>query len=83
MPSLAARAAVTGGGKKGIEHRSSSWAKGGGSGRKAARGVSVKELERRQVKAGRKEARELAAWSSGMNVRDVGGGSEDGSGEWE
>jgi hypothetical protein len=72
-----------GGGKKGIEHRSSSWAKGGGSGRKAARGVSVKELERRQVKAGRKEARELAAWSSGMNVRDVGGGSEDGSGEWE
>ena len=72
-----------GGGKKGIEHRSSSWAKGGGSGRKAARGLSVKELERRQVKAGRKEARELAAWSSGMNVRDVGGGSEDGSGEWE
>ncbi len=40
-------------------------------------------MERRQVKAGRKESMELAAWASGMNVRDVGGGSEDGSGEWE
>ena len=68
---------------RGVEHRSSSWAKGGGSGRKAAKGVTAKEAERKKVKAGRREARELGrAWSSGLRVGDV-GGSGDESSAWE
>jgi hypothetical protein len=55
--------------------KSSSWAAGRGSG--AARGAAAKEAERRAVKASRREARELAAWSSGMRVGDVGGEEED------
>ena len=55
--------------------KSSSWAAGRGSG--AARGAAAKEAERRAVKASRREARELAAWSSGMRVGDVGGEKED------
>ena len=67
----------------GIEHRSSSWAKGGGSGRKAARGLTAKEAERKKVKAGRREARELGrAWASGLGVGDV-GGSGDESSDWD
>jgi hypothetical protein len=55
--------------------KSSSWAAGRGAG--AARGAAAKDAERRAVKAGRREARELAAWSSGMRVGDVGGEEED------
>ena len=67
----------------GIEHRSSSWAKGGGSGRKAAKGVTAKEAERKKVKAGRREARELGrAWSSGLGVGDVEGYGDESS-DWD
>ena len=67
----------------GIEHRSSSWAKGGGSGRKAAKGLTAKEVERKKVKAGRREARELGrAWSSGLGVGDVEGYGDESS-DWD
>lgn len=63
------------GGRKGggrlAELKSSSWAVG--SGGRAARREAAKAEERRKVKAGRREARELAAWSAGMRVDDVGG----------
>ena len=49
----------------------------GGGARRALRGAAAKDAERRAVKAGRREARELAAWSSGMRVGDVGGEEED------
>ena len=55
--------------------KSSSWAAGRGAG--AARGAAAKDAERRAVKAGRREARKLAAWSSGMRAGDVGGEEED------
>ena len=45
--------------------------------RRAARGAAAKDAERRAVKAGRREARELAAWSSGMRVGDVSKGGEE------
>ena len=58
------------GGARRAELKSSSWAKG--SGGRAARREAAKAEERRKVKAGRREARELAAWSAGMRVDDVG-----------
>ena len=50
----------------GIEHRSSGWALGGN--KRAVRGLSAKEVERKAIKASRREARELAAMSSGLSV---------------
>ena len=61
--------------RRGKGLKSSSWAAGRGSG--AARGAAAKDAERRAVKAGRREARELSAWSSGMRVGDVWGEEED------
>ena len=61
--------------RRGKGLKSSSWAVGRGSG--AVRGAAAKEAERRAVKAGRREARELAAWSSGMRVGDVWGEEEE------
>ena len=55
--------------------KSSSWAAGRGSG--ATRRAQAKETTRAAVKAGRRETRELAAWSSGTKVGDSYGGDED------
>ena len=60
--------------------KSSSWATGRGSG--AQRRDAAKESERRVVKQGRREARELAAWSTGMRVGDVLGGDEEEDEGW-
>jgi len=66
--------------KKGKVLKSSSWAAGRGSG--AARREGEKDAERRAVKAGRRESRELAAWSSGMRVDDVKGRESEEEDEW-
>ena len=65
------RGGKAGGRKKVVDHRSSGWALSGN--KRAARGMTAKEAERAAVKAGRREAREIATWGRGMDVASVKG----------
>lgn len=58
------------GGKPGqIDHRSSSWARTGS--KRAVRGLSAAEAERKAVKAGRRESKELAARTAGLRADEL------------
>jgi len=61
--------------KGAVEHRSSSWART--SSKRAARGVSAAEAERKAVKSGRREAKSLALRTSGMRLEDFIGSDDD------